>query len=934
MKKRKNINMIQTKEKIIQLFDSEPRLTQGNLQIIACAGSGKTEFISNRIAYLIYKDISKPENIVAFTFTEKAAEELKFRIRSKIRELIGHQPDIGDMYVGTIHSFCFELLKEYVPGFRGYDVLDEGKRYAFISSFRNEFNFPHLLNWLKKYRGHKPYSVTEQSWVLNTFIRCVDIVREEMINSKDVSDCKSFYKAMGVYDKKLTEKRFLDFSSMMYITVKQLESDKFFLEKIRQKYKYITVDEYQDINPIQEKLIQLLTGNNGNLCVVGDDDQSIYQWRGSTIENIITFKKRYKNVFTYPLEINYRSTDDIIYLSNNLIKVNKNRLPKSMNPNNKKSEKGDIYKLKFKTQKEEIDFIVNRIKYLIGIEWVDKNNNKRGLAYSDIAIFFRSVKYEAKPYLEAFEKEKIPYTVSGIGSLFESEEVDIIFDIFSYLGDFKKIWNHLKAKGKVPNGKMIYNKAKEVFLLPKENSFLKKLQETKNNLKSKKRISLQVLYSDILNLLGITNEKFHEDSYEIIMFNLGRLSQVISDYEGTRTYCTYKDIQRFCWFIKHYAESSYDAGAGEDPTQVINAVQIMTLHTTKGLGFPVVFMPNCMEKETKKTSPGFLNPEKFDFSRYSGSEEDERRLFYVGITRAKKFLYITTAYDPEPKKRKGKPSKYFNELDDKYFICNTIDDPTKRNRQTPKPSVEDYRFPTNYSELSDYIRCEYDYKMRYIYGFNPELVQALGYGKQVHNILNILHKISQESGQVPSEEESAELLKKYFYLRYASDTQQQKLMRSALRSILRYIGLWREDFILSLKTERPFEMDMGNALISGTIDLLKRKNTQGDILEIIDFKTGNERKLQEELHLQVQLYAIASREALNLNIEKAYIHYLDDEKQKRVEVLTTPTQLELARQTIMDAVDGITTRRFKRNPRNTKICKGCDWSTICPKKKN
>ena len=921
-----------TKE-IIKLFDFKPRLTHGNLQIIACAGSGKTEFVSNRIAYLIYKNIAKPENIVAFTFTERAAKELKFRIRSKIRELIGHQPDIGDMYVGTIHSFCFELLKEYVPGFRGYDVLEEGKRYAFINSFRNELNFPHLKNWLIKYRGSKPYGMTEQSWVLNTFIRCVDIVREEIINPKYVSECRSFSEAIEIYDNKLKEKHFLDFSSMLSVTVRQLESDKTFIENIRKKYKYITVDEYQDINPIQEKLIKLLTGNNGNLCVVGDDDQSIYQWRGSTIENIITFKKRYKNVFTYPLKTNYRSTDGIIHLGNSLIKRNKNRLQKSMESCGMKSEEGDIYKLNFTTQQEEISFIVNRIKYLIGTEWIDKNNNKRGLAYSDVAIFFRSVKYEAKPYLETFEKEKIPYTVSGIGGLFESKEIDMIFDIFSYLGDFEKMWNPAKAKGKIPDDDMIYNEAKTIFLVSKKEDFLKSLQELKKNVQNKIRVSLQALYAEILNLLGIINEELHDESREILMFNLGRLSQTISDYEGTRTYCTYKDIQRFCWFIVNYAKSSYDAGAGEDPTQVINAVQIMTLHTTKGLGFPVVFMPNCISRKPRNSPSGFLDPRKFDFTRYNGCEEDERRLFYVGMTRAKKFLYITTAYDPGPRKRKRDPSKYFNELDGKYCIDKPIADPTKRNKTTPKPSVEDYRFPTNYSELSDYIRCEYDYKMRYIYGFNPELVQALGYGKQIHNILNILHKTSQETGKVPSEEESAELVKKYFYLRYASDTLQQKLMRSALRSILRYIGLWREDFILSLKTERPFEMDMSNALISGTIDLLKRKNTQKNILEIIDFKTGNERKMQEELHLQVQLYTIASKEALNLNVEKAYIHFLDDKKQKRVEVLTTPKQLELAKQTITNTVNGITARRFNRNPRNIKICENCDWSTICPKKK-
>ncbi len=918
---------------ISNLFDTKPELTHNNLQIIACAGSGKTEFISNRIAYLVYKNIAKPENIVAFTFTEKAAEELKFRIRSKIRQFMGQQPDVGDMYVGTIHSFCFELLKEYVPGFRGYDVLEEGKRYAFLNSIRKEINDSALLEYLKKYEKNNYYKHrTEESRVLNTFIRCVDIVREEMLDLKEVSNCEAFCKAVNVYEEKLNEKHFLDFSNMMYLVVKELESNEDFLKNVRNKYKYITVDEYQDINPIQEKLISLLTDNGryGNVCVVGDDDQSIYQWRSADIDNILKFKERYTNVSTYSLEVNYRSTDKIIELSNNLIKSNKKRLNKSMKPSDKKSEEGDIYKIKFDTQEEEICFIVNRIKNLIGTEWTDKNGHKRGLAYSDIAVFFRSVRYGAKQYIEAFQKENIPYTVSGIGGLFESEEVEVIFKIFSYIGDFK-IRDYTKGKWKVPSEKEIYEKAKTVFTvvsLSRGNIFIKELKNLKKDFKNKNRVSLQVLYAEILNLLGITNEKLHYN--EAIMFNLGRFSQAISDYEGTRSYRTYNDINRFCWFIKNYAEGSYDAGSGEDPTKVINAVQIMTLHATKGLGFPVVFMPNCVSKKSRELSPGFLNPKKFNFKRYLGSEEDERRLFYVGMTRAKKFLYITTP--AKINKRKKEPSKYFNELDDKFCICAHIPDPTKRNKLPSQPSIEDYRFPTNYSELSDYIRCEYDYKMRYIYGFNPELVEALGYGKQVHNILNILHKKSQETGKVPSDEDAAELLKKHFYLRYASEAQQKKFIKAALQSILSYLNLWHEDFTLSLKTERPFEMDMDNALISGTIDLLKRKSTQENILEIIDFKTGNERKLQEELDLQVQLYTIAAREALKLNIEKAYIHYLDEKKQKRVEVLTTPKQLDLARQTVINAVKGITGRRFRRNPRNIKICEDCDWSKLCPKK--
>jgi DNA helicase-2/ATP-dependent DNA helicase PcrA len=917
---------------ILQRLKEEPRLTQGNLQIIACAGSGKTEFVSTRIAYLIAEGLAKPENIVAFTFTERAAEELKFRIRSKIRQLIGHQPDIGDLYVGTIHSFCFELLKEYVPGYRGFDVLDEGKRYSFILSIRNELGYGDLEDWLISSGARKPYGMTKQTWVLSTFIRGIDIVREEMRSPDEISACETFCKAMEIYDQKLQERRFLDFSSMMAHTVQNLQSDTATLEEVRKKFTHITVDEYQDINPIQEKLIELLTGKDGNLCVVGDDDQAIYQWRGSTVDNIITFKERYKDASTHPLATNYRSTDGIINLGKELIIKNIKRLLKNIETSDKKTELGDIYKHYFTYQKDEIEFIVNRIKSLIGTEWTDKDGRTRGLAYSDIAIFFRSVRYDSRPYLAALDEAGIPYAVSGIGGLFEAPEVDIVFDILSYLGDFGKIWISDVGISIPPQPDSIYDYAKEIFLLPAKKEFIAALERLKEDYKGKGRISLQGLYADILMLLGVTNPHFHTDDHEIQMYNLGRLSQAVSDYEGTRTYCTYRDIQNFCWFIKHYAEGSYDAGAGEDPTRVINAVQVMTLHATKGLGFPAVFMPYCVDREPRQTAPGFLDPSKFDFTRYHGSTEDERRLFYVGMTRSKKFLSITSAYDPGPHKRKKSPSPFFEELNDRFCITDLSPDLTPRKKLPPQPSIEDYRFPTNYSELSDYIRCEYDYKMRYIYGFNPIIVQALGYGKQVHNILNFLHKITQETGYIPTEEQIAQAVIDHFYLRYAAREQQDTLQRSALRSVLRYAGMWNEDFSLSVQTERRFEIDVDSALVSGSIDLLKRRYPKEDILEIIDFKTGNGRKLDEELHLQVQLYTVAARDALSLNVQNAYVHFLDDEKQKRAEILITPTQLSLAMQTIRDAISGITGRRFRRNPKNKRLCNGCDWGKICPKK--
>jgi DNA helicase-2/ATP-dependent DNA helicase PcrA len=906
-----------------------PSLTNNNLQIIACAGAGKTEFVSSRIAFLIAEGITKSENVVAFTFTERAAQELKFRIRSKIRKLVGHQPDVGDLFIGTIHSFAYELLKEYVPKYRVYDVLDEGKRFAFLNTISKEIGYDDLFEWLSD-TAAKPYKTTNNSWVLNTFAKSVDIIREELLDPEKVSGCPIFHEAYQKYIEILDARRFLDYSGMIYNCVEILSNNSAIIKEVNTKYNYLTVDEYQDINKIQEKLIKLLWNKKNNLCVVGDDDQAIYQWRGSSVKNIIEFTKRYPGVHTHNLPINFRSTDGIITTANKLIRNNSPRLIKSMKDSGIKYEKGDLYKLNFPYQSDEIIFIVNRIKELIGTEWTEKNGKKRGLAYSDIAIFFRSVKYDSPRYIDALREADIPIAVSGIGGLFDTPEIDLVYDIFSFLGDFGKI--RQDDGFYIPALDSIYLSAKDIFKLKTPDEFSKNFSELKEEYQNKRRISLQELYADILLLLGISNKEYHTEANEVLLYNLGRFSQAISDYEGTRQYCIYKDIERFCWFIKNYAEGTYDAGEGEDPTLKINAVQIMTLHGTKGLGFPVVFMPYCIDRKPRSTDPGFLDPKTFDFSRYNGSEQDERRLFYVGVTRAKKFLYVTTSHDPGYRKKKKYPSRFFNELDEKYFTTDTIIDPVKRKKIKSQPSFEEIQFPTNYSELSDYIHCEYEYKMRYIYGFNPILVQALGYGNQVHSVLNQLHKIAQAKGEVPTPEEAAEILKGNFFLRFAAKDQTETLLKSAMKSVLKYLSLWKEDFILSLKSERNFEMDVDKALISGTIDLLKRENVKDEVLEIIDFKTGNNRKLEEELHLQVQLYTIAAREALNLNVKKAYVHFLDEAKQSRVEILTTPKQLDVAIATIKDSIEGILSRRYRRNPKNVKYCKECDWKKICPKK--
>ncbi|HRI46807.1 MAG TPA: ATP-dependent helicase, partial [Ignavibacteriaceae bacterium] len=766
------------------LFESKPELLKGNIQIIACAGSGKTEFVSERIAFQIKKKIAKPEQIVAFTFTDKAAEELKFRVRSKIQELLGKQPDIGDMYIGTIHAFAFKILQDFIPKYRAYDMLDEVGRLAFLSSIKRDIDFDYLFNSLNsRYNWNFHRHGNKQNWVYRTFIKDVDLFREEGLTDEAIlSD--SFRNACRIYLQKLEEKRFLDFSSILKIAVDTLENDPSVRKKLKDQYSFFTVDEYQDVNPIQEKLIQLIS-NKQNVCVVGDDDQSIYQWRGADVQNIITFQNRYPNVAVHQLDINRRSSDAIVKTADELIQLNNpGRLKKSIKDKGLLAEKGDLYKILFETQEEEIEWVVNKVQSLVGKEFLE-GDKPRKLKYSDLAFLFRSVGNEAGPYIDALQAANIPVIYAGTGGLFDTPEVSSIIKIFAYISqcDRNVVYddNFLQdIHDNLPDDFSIsFKKLKSGIIAIQEAS------------KAQKRLSLQGLYVNVLSLLGISDESFHETEDDVLLFNLGRLSQAISDYEGSREYLTFNSIKDFIWFIRLHAENAYDSGNTDAMAGLIDAVQIMTMHGTKGLGFPVVFMPSHFKQNREPDfGPTLLDITKFDSDRFLNYPKDERRIYYVGITRSKKFLFVTSAEYKVGGQRRASRSNFFNEIPEMHFITTEIPDPTKRIPCNIDGISEEISFPTSYSELAYYLSCGYDYKMRFIYGFNPELVSALGFGKQVHNVINLLHKEFEYTGKIPTKTKIAEIVKEHFYLRYASNEVSERLKVGAIKSLSKYVALW------------------------------------------------------------------------------------------------------------------------------------------------
>lgn len=804
-------------------------------------------------------------------------------------------------------------------------MLDEVGRLAFLSSIKGDIDLDYLTNSLLK-RFNKPYGRNKQNWVFRTFIRDVDIFREEGL-APDHAVSDSFRNAYAVYLKKLEEKRFLDFSSILRIAVDTLKNDKKIRAKIQAQYIFFTADEYQDMNPIQEELLQLVS-NKENVCIVGDDDQSIYQWRGADTRNILTFKKRYKDVSTHELLINRRSHDSIVKASSELITGNKTRIDKSIKGMGIVSQPGDLYKIIFEQQDEEVKWLVAKIQALIGTAYQD-GETVRKLKYSDIALLFRSISNEASPYIDALDEAGIPIVYSGTGGLFDTVEVSSVIQTLEYISkcDSETEYNDVFLKS-------IHEDLPEIFSIS-----LKQFKAGVLNLQGwaegQKRLSLQALYGKILALLGLSEPDLHAPANEVLLYNFGRLSQALSDYENSREYLTFRSIKDFIWFIRLHAESSYDIGNTDAMAGLVDAVQIMTMHGTKGLGFPVVFMPSHFKRKASPDfGPTYIDTERVDMGRFLNHEQDERRLYYVAMTRAKKYLFITSAEYKVEGKRRSSRNTLFDEIPGKYFISEPKPDPTKRKICSKDALSEEIRFPTNYSELAYYLSCGYDYKMRFLFGFNPGVVPQLGFGKQVHNIINLLHKEYEDAEKIPSKKRIQELLEEHFYLRYASDSVTNNLKNSARNSLERYVKMWEEDFTLSVKTERAFELEFDNALIAGSIDMIKRDGGDEALLEIIDFKTGKpDTDIAERYDLQVQLYSIAAREALGINTRKALIHYLDSMKNARVVVETTDHALKNAKEQIGYALKGITSGSFRQDARKNDICKGCDWSHICPKRK-
>ena len=636
-----NLNKAQ-KEAVLHL--------DGPLLIVAGAGSGKTKVLTSRIAHIIKEKKAYPNQILSVTFTNKAAKEMQTRVS----KMLGSAAT-GLSWLGTFHSICAKILRKHATAANlnsNFTIIDTDDQTRLIKNICKSENIdikqlaPRFIlaiidRW--KNKGYYPSDV--------------------IINNKDVYE-KTILPLYKIYQQKLTDLNSCDFGDLILHTVKILENYPDIREIYTTNFKYILVDEYQDTNFIQSKWLNLLSEKTRNLCCVGDDDQSIYSWRGAEIKNFLEFDQVYKNTKVIRLEQNYRSSQNILSVASNLIANNQNRVGKTLISN---MEEGDLIKLNcFKNGKDEA----------VGISDEIEKNLKKKYSFNQMAILVRAI-FQTREFEERFLKIGMPYRILGGTKFYERAEIK---DCVAYLRlihqekddlAFERIVNNPKRSIGDTTLKTVHEFGKE-HNLSLEASSIKMIE--KNLIKPKTKIGLSFFLSALskwrndLVLKKVSHIKLlqtvlDESGYSAMLKNKKDLDNENRLENIKELLSAMKEFDNLESFLEHVslATSIDQDWDGEK-------INMMTMHAAKGLEFDVVFLPGWEE--------GLFPHQKSIEEKGQNGLEEERRLAYVGITRAKKKAIISFSMNRfyQGDWIDSMASRFIDELPEKYLEKNSFFD--------------------------------------------------------------------------------------------------------------------------------------------------------------------------------------------------------------------------------------------------------------------
>ncbi|MCK9446174.1 ATP-dependent helicase [bacterium] len=999
---------------------------KGPLLIVAGAGTGKTTVLTHRIAYLIKEKGIKPEEILAVTFTEKAAREMEERVEKLLP--FGYY----DFWISTFHSFCDRILKRYglsigIP--TNYKLLEQTGSWILIKKNFDKFNF------LKEYRplgnptkfiealvSHFGHCKNEGIYPEN-YLEHADSLRLNMddipVGSKSVKSkdkkglvdkqkeyemIKEVAEAYHVYQKLLLDNNVMDFGDLISYTLKLFKKRPEILEKYRNQFKYIMVDEFQDTNWVQYELVQKIAYPENNITVVGDDDQSIMGFQGASFNNVLRFKQDYSKSKEIVLIENYRSPQNILDLSYNFIQLNNpNRLEYQLNEIegiNKRAEQrgidlksfkkidkklksnqtklGAIELLGFETVDDEITGAINKI-------WELKEIDTKAV-FADFAILTRTNE-SANSFSRALERAGIPYQFVSSKGLYTNP---LILDLISYL---KVVLNFYDS----PN---FYRVLRMMDFSPEEVSRIIQYSDKKgipifeaindshllSKFTSDAVIKLRKIVENLKKHYKLSKERNASEVFIHVINDLEYGKYIPENNEESLK--KWEMIDQFFEKIKSFENSQNDSGllyymdnlqmeleAGEEGSFKVSvdssfdAVRVMTVHSSKGLEFKYVFLTNLVSRkfpsDQKKNPieiPDALIREILPEGDFHIQEE--RRLFYVALTRAKKGLFLTWAADYGGKDLK-KPSRFLIEsglIDEEvmskqkftrssgFCIKRSIGFKLESNETNGSGRDLKVFLPDHfsYSQLESFRKCPLEYKFRNIFRIPMRGKSVFSFGKSIHQTL---HRFVLESLSISSIEQKdlfgkktklgvlsfKDLLsiyeKEWISDWYDSSVAKKEFYEKGKESL----KLFYDDFIKNKPEvlfindepalEKNFNLKLNGDVFIGTID---RIDKLGDGVEIIDYKTGSPKKtLAKEEKLQLMIYAVAAKKVLGLNPLKLTYYYLDDGTACSFNI--KEDDIENTESEIKEIMDKIKRSNFKPSP--GWHCQYCDFKDICAHRK-
>lgn len=945
--------------------------TEGPVLITAGPGTGKTYTLVQRAIYLIEECNAAPESIFIATFTEKAAKELVTRITNELakRKIV---VNVNDMYVGTFHSLCLRILKEHLE----YTRLR--RNYRLMDAFDQQYTVFQNIYCFRNVPGVEAILPDAGAWRQSEAIcEYVNNLSEELVTPEKLQeDVDPAIAAMGrileVYRGILSDGNLMDFSSIQTETYELLVAHPEVLEELHEQISYVMIDEYQDTNYIQEQMVFLLAGDRKNICVVGDDDQGLYRFRGATIRNILEFPGKFKpgECKIIPLVINYRSNSDIVDFYNKWMATTagskfkfewgKFRYHKKIVPSSK-TELSSPGVVKLSGVEDSDEWHEKILHFILELKESGKLSD-----YNQIAFLFSSVKHPRVTALARYlEQNHINVYSPRSDMFFKRDEIRLALGCLMLLFP---IYIQGLENGDYPtlrDDQITYFanciRFANTFLAQESNGELLKWIRHMGNIHYALEGTTDYSYDGLLYQMfqfepfsSILDTEMDEGVVDVRPArNLAKLTQILGKFEylhrvdvlsGKKNKRGKRQIDYNTELLFNlYIRLLYDGGIAEyeDDSEYApsGCVSFLTIHQSKGMEFPIVVVDSLGNVPRKNTNDLMTKIEDRYFRRPPFEPRkttkyfDFWRLYYTAFSRAQDLLVLTCNED------KRTPSKYFKDI---YGELVSVDSPSFDIREFDFKPVKDVNIKSTFSFTSNitvYETCARQYKFYKELEFMPVRANAMLFGRLVHETIEDVHRAALRHEEETITEEN---VGKWFDSNYVSLAKSEHSYLSgaqrgaALNQVLHYVDRQGGDWSKVQEAEVEVSLVRPEYIVDGRIDLI---SGEGNTVEIVDFKSEKKPDIEkmrmklEQYRRQLNIYAYLVEQRTGKKVSKMHLYYTGEEN--GVPTITYPYQ-KTAVEGTMKAFDGtvkkIMGKEFRRTCDDPKICKNCDFRFYCMNK--